>query len=125
KDLCLAEEIKNLMKNRPIISCGKTTLKELGALLERANLVVANDTGPMHLAVAMKTNVVALFGPTSPELTGPYGRGNYRVIWKWQDEECDVPCYDVTCTDSHCMSAISVEDVFGVADEMLINRDTS
>lgn len=123
KDSGLAEEIKNMMKNRPVISCGKTTLKELGALLERANLVVANDTGPMHLAVAMKTNVVALFGPTSPKLTGPYGRGNYRVIWKWQDEECSVPCYDITCTDSRCMSAISVEEVFREAEGMLTRYD--
>lgn len=117
KDIALAEDIKRMMKRKPVISCGKTSLKELGALLERANLVVANDTGPMHLAVAMKTNVIALFGPTSPRLTGPYGRGNYRVIWK--NEECEVPCYDVTCTDNRCMKLITVEDVFKEAKEML------
>ena len=120
KDIPLAEEIQKMMKLRPIISCGRTTLKELGALLERANLVVANDTGPMHIAVAMKTNVVALFGPTSPRLTGPYGLGSYHVIWK--NEGCDVPCYDVTCTDNRCMSAITVEDVFKEAKDMLIKQ---
>ena len=117
KDIALAGEIKKLMDNIPVISCGKTTLKELGALLEHADLVVANDTGPMHLAVAMKTKVIALFGPTSPRLTGPYGRGNYRVIWK--NEECEVPCYDVTCTGNRCMAAIKVEDVFKEAQDML------
>ena len=117
KDAQLVGEIQRMMKNKPVISCGKTTLKELGALLERANLVVANDTGPMHLAVAMKANVVALFGPTSPRLTGPYGTGTYRVIWK--NEECEVPCYDVTCTDNRCMSAITVEDVFKEAKGLL------
>ncbi|MDO8535491.1 MAG: lipopolysaccharide heptosyltransferase II [Candidatus Omnitrophota bacterium] len=117
KDSALVKDIKLMMKSSPVISCGRTTLKELGALLERANLVVANDSGPMHLAVAMKTNVIALFGPTSPKLTGPYGKGNYRVIWK--TEGCEVPCYDVTCTDNICMAAITVEDVFKEAQNFL------
>ena len=117
KDIGLAEKIKSLMKNIPIISCGVTTLKELGCLLERADLVIANDSGPMHLAVAMKTNVIALFGPTSPELTGPYGKGNYTVLWK--TKECEVPCYDVTCTDNRCMKLISVEDVFKEAEKFI------
>lgn len=117
KDIPLAEEIKKMMKNNPVITCGRTSIKELGALLERADLVVANDTGPMHLAVAMKSNVIALFGPTSPELTGPYGKGSYRIIWKTKD--CDVPCYDVTCTDNRCMAAITVEDVFKEAEAFL------
>lgn len=117
KDIPLAESIKKMMKNVPVISCGRTDLKELGALLERADLVVANDSGPMHLAVAMKTKVIALFGPTSPRLTGPYGSGNYRIIWK--NSECDVPCYDLTCMDNRCMSMITVEDVFNTAQEMI------
>ena len=117
KDIPLADEIKNMMKEKPIISCGKTTLKELGALLERANLVVANDTGPMHIAVAMKAGTIALFGPTSPRLTGPYGQGNYKIIWK--NKECDVPCYDLTCTDNRCMAAITVEDVFKASEDLL------
>ncbi len=117
KDVSLAEDIKKKMKLRPIVACGKTTLKQLGALLERAQLVIANDTGPMHIAVAMKTKVIALFGPTSPKLTGPYGKGNYRVISR--AEGCDVPCYDFTCTDNRCMAAIQVEDVFREAQNLL------
>ena len=116
KDIALAESIKKMMKTIPVISCGKTDLKDLGALMERANLVVANDSGPMHLAVAMKTKVIALFGPTSPKLTGPYGIGSYRIICK--NEECDVPCYDLSCTDNKCMSIITVEDVFSAVQEM-------
>ena len=117
KDIGLTDQIRKMMKNDCAVSCGKTTLKELGALLEHADLVVANDTGPMHLAVAMKARTIALFGPTSPKLTGPYGKGNYSVIWK--NEECDVPCYDVTCTDSRCMALITAEDVFKKAQELL------
>jgi lipopolysaccharide heptosyltransferase II len=117
KDIPLVEEIKEMMKLIPVVSCGKTTLRGVAALFEKADLVVANDTGPMHLAVAMKTNVLALFGPTSPRLTGPYGPGSYRVIWK--NEECETPCYDLTCKENRCMAAITVEDVFKEAEEML------
>lgn len=119
KDARLADEIKRLMKHVPAITCGRTTLRQLGALLERADLVIANDTGPMHIAVAMKTKVIALFGPTSPEITGPYGEGEYRVISKWK--ECDIPCYDLTCRDNRCMAAISVEEVVAVVEELLGN----
>lgn len=120
KDIGLADEIKAMMRNSPIIVCGRTTLKELGALLERANLVIANDTGPMHIAVSMKAKTIALFGPTSPAITGPYGDGNYRVISKYG--ECEIPCYDFSCTDNRCMAAIKVEDVLKEASEMLNQR---
>lgn len=117
KDVGLADEIKRLMKNEPIVTCGRTSLKGLAALLERADLVVANDTGPMHIAVAMKARVIALFGPTSPKITGPYGRGNYKVISR--NDSCDIPCYDFSCNDNRCMAAISVEDVLREAETML------
>ena len=106
-----------MMKNRPIVFCGKTTLKELGALFERSDLVIANDTGPMHVAVSMKAPTIALFGPTSPAITGPYGKGNYRVISR--HDECDIPCYDFSCKDNRCMAAIKVDDVLKEAAELL------
>lgn len=118
KDLSLAEDIKTIMGNKPVITCGRTTLKQLGAIFERASLAVANDTGPMHMAVAMKTKTIALFGPTDPRLTGPYGAGNYRVIAK--NSTCEVPCYDVTCADNACMAAITVEDVLEAARQALV-----
>lgn len=117
RDLKLAEEIRGMMKNISIITCGRTNLKEAGALFERSNLVVANDTGTMHLAVAMKAKTIALFGPTSPDLTGPRGEGLYKVISK--NDICDIPCYDFTCKDNRCMSLITVSDVIKEADRML------
>ena len=56
-----------------------TTLPELAALLRRARLVVASDTGPLHLAVAVGTLSVALHGTTRPEDTGPYGRSHIAL----------------------------------------------
>ncbi len=111
KDGVLADNIIGKMSKKPITSCGKTNLLELGALLERADLVISGDSGPMHMAVAIGTRVIALFGPTSLRITGPYGRGDYKVIWK--DVGCEVPCYDRTCKENRCMKAITVDDVLG------------
>ena len=68
---------------RPVLvdAVGKTDLKQLAALLERCELVIANDTGPMHLATAVGARVLALVGPGDPRKTGPYGRG-HRFIQK-------------------------------------------
>ena len=117
KDTLLAEEIDHMMKSPVVVAAGKTSLRQLGALLERASLVIANDTGPMHMAVAVGVKTIALFGPTSPAITGPYGKGDYTVISR--HEKCEVPCYDVTCTDNACMQAITVEDVLAAATGML------
>lgn len=116
KDIKLAEAIKALMKGKAITACGETTLKQLGALLEMADLVIANDTGPMHIASAMKTKLIALFGPTSPDITGPYGGGDCRVIFK--NFSCEAPCYDVACNDNRCMAEIAVEDVLKEVEDM-------
>ncbi|MBL7157883.1 MAG: lipopolysaccharide heptosyltransferase II [Candidatus Omnitrophica bacterium] len=116
KDAKIAARIKNKMKEKFIIFSGKTSLLELGALTERADFVISGDSGPMHIACAMKSNVIALFGPTSPALTGPYGNGNYRVIQ--HDTDCEIPCYDLTCNDYRCMDAIKVSDVLHVFEEM-------
>lgn len=110
KDKELAYDIKNLMKNKPAILTGSTNLKELGALMAKSSLVVANDSGPMHIAVSQKVNTIALFGPTKPELTGPYGKGNFAVIFN--DIGCEVPCYDFNCNEPYrCMGSIKPEDV--------------
>jgi len=119
KDIKKALRIKDKMKNEPIILAGKTSLKELGALLERSDLVISGDSGPMHIAIAKGKKVIALFGPTSPFLTGPYGEGTYRVIQK--DIGCEVPCYDLTCSDYKCMNAITPKDVLEIFSHMCKN----
>ena len=108
-DISLARGIASLMHNRPTIFCGGTTLGQLAALMAKVGLVISNDSGPMHIAVSQKTKVICLFGPTSPEITGPYGNGNYTVIHK--DVGCEIPCYQLDCNDNRCMKAISVYDV--------------
>ncbi|MDP3143172.1 MAG: lipopolysaccharide heptosyltransferase II [Candidatus Omnitrophota bacterium] len=109
KDISLALEIANLMQNKPIILAGKTNLKQLGALLERANVMVSADSGPMHIACAVGTPTIILFGPTSQEITGPKGKGKCIIIQK--DTGCKIPCYKLDCPDNRCMKIISVEEV--------------
>jgi len=109
KDLREAFYIKEKMSEQPVIFCGKTSLKQLAALMKKADFVISGDTGPMHIAVAMKSNVIALFGPTSPSLTGPSGKGNYKVLQK--KNVCETPCYQSSCSDFKCMQSISVSEI--------------
>lgn len=103
--------------NRRIISrmkqsaenwAGETSLKELAALAALSDLFITTDTGPMHLAAASGAKVLALFGPTAPWRTGPYGKSAITVR---TGIECS-PCFKRKCEDNiKCMEGISVEDV--------------
>jgi len=107
-DVPLVESIRGAMKSPAPSLVGRTTLRQSAALLERADAVVANDSGPMHLAVALGRPVVALYGPTSPGRTGPYG-GNVRLV----RTRCDcAPCFKSDCDRHECMRDISVDEVF-------------
>jgi len=73
---------------------GKTSLPTLIALLQRSKVVVTNDTGPMHLAAAVGVRTVAVFGPTEPDLTGPYGQ--HHIVYRAR--ECpQAPCFKKVC----------------------------
>ncbi|MDP3789462.1 MAG: glycosyltransferase family 9 protein, partial [Candidatus Omnitrophota bacterium] len=109
KDTRLAEKISAGMKHKAVSVCGKTKIRELAAIFEKAKLVISGDSGPMHIAASVGTNTAAIFGPTDPGITGPYGGRNYIIIRK--DIGCKVPCYDVTCHDNRCMKAVSTADV--------------
>jgi len=110
KDKPLARDIARLSGVKVSCACGETTLKELGALMERAELIISNDSGPLHVAAAMGQPLIGLFGPTSPDITGPRGRGRICILQK--DVSCKIPCYKLNCADNRCMKAISAEDVF-------------
>jgi len=87
---------------------GKTTLLELCVVLKTARLLLTNDTGPMHLAAALDVPQVALFGSTSPELTGPLSD---KAIVLREPVECN-PCFLRQCPiDFRCMTRLTVERV--------------
>jgi len=92
---------------------GKTTLGELAALLKSCKLVLTNDTGPMHLAAAVGAPVVALFGSTSPELTGPIFSASVQIV---RGPAPCAPCFRRECPiDFRCMKAITVPNVVAAA----------
>ncbi|NQT10707.1 MAG: lipopolysaccharide heptosyltransferase II [Desulfobacteraceae bacterium] len=105
------EHIISNMKTRAANLAGRTDLKTLAALYEKTSIVVSTDTGPMHLAAAIGTPVVALFGPTAPWRTGPFGPG-HKIIRA--DLECS-PCFKRQCKTIKCMKQISLDQVFDAA----------
>ena len=104
----------NYLASHLINLAGKTSLRELISLISECEVFVTNDSGPMHLAYAVRTPLVALFGSTDPVLTGPPpGSENKRQIVLTPDIPCS-PCFGRTCknNDMACMHAISSDDVY-------------
>lgn len=103
----MVKDIMDLMAYRPLIA-PPTTLKQLVALLRRCELFIGGDTGPLHIAAALKIPTVAIYGPSDPLRNGPYG-DNYFIIHK--KIECS-GCYKRSCDTIECMKMIPVDDVF-------------
>jgi len=108
-DLPLANQIKERMQEKPIVACGFFNIKHLGALASKVGLFITADTGPMHIANAVGAKIIAIFGPTAKEITGPYPESNVVILQK--DTGCLIPCYKVNCQDNRCMKAITPDDV--------------
>jgi lipopolysaccharide heptosyltransferase I len=109
-------EIRKRMQTDSIDLSGQTHLMELAALLKMSRLLITNDSGPMHLAAAVGTPVVALFGPTDPRKIGPYGRG-HAVLQ--HTEQCPA-CQTGAKRPHRCLEAISVEEVLEAVNSILI-----
>jgi heptosyltransferase-1 len=114
-DRPVIHDIVRRMPSPPMNLAGRTNLKELAYLYTRCRLLVTTDTGPMHVAAAMGCPVVALFGPTAPWRTGPYGKG-HKVIRS--DVGCS-PCFKKRCDHMTCMKEIRVDQVFRGVQEVM------
>jgi lipopolysaccharide heptosyltransferase I len=111
-------DISRMMGDGAINLAGKTSLVEMGSHLAAMDLLIANDSGPVHMAAAVDTPSLVLFGPTCPSRTGPYG-DTHRIVQSGP-RECR-PCFMRDCPPGHhrCMSDISADQVTKVALEML------
>lgn len=96
-----------------VTKAGTTSPVQLAGLLSKCALLLTNDTGPMHVADAVGTPVVAIFGPTDPATTSPYRPGHAIVR---RPIECS-PCLERSCPLAHhrCMKEITVDDVYEAA----------
>ena len=72
-------------------------------------MVVSADSGPLHVAMAVRARTLSLFGPTLPELTGPIGLGDFNVLHNREAIPCPLPCYQSACGDNACMKSITPE----------------
>ncbi|MBM4136474.1 MAG: lipopolysaccharide heptosyltransferase II [Nitrospira sp.] len=107
-DKDIADKIVTFSKGKAISLAGKTDLKDLIEVIRDARFVVSNDSGPMHIAAALHIPVFAIFGPTDPLRTGPYGEGHTII----KEKISCAPCFKRTCSDIKCMRAVSVEKVY-------------
>jgi len=117
-DSLAAEGIDQVMLNM----LGKTTLQEVGALIESCDVVVTADTGSLHIALALNKPVVALFGPTDPKLWGPL-TGTFKVLVN--DELDCLGCRKRRCPkpDQYCMSGIEPVRVKKAIFELIGDRN--
>jgi heptosyltransferase-2/heptosyltransferase-3 len=124
-ELDLAWTVSARMFAVPIVAAGDTTLGELAALFKRCRLVIGPDSGPLHVAVAVGTPSVHLYGPVNPQKFGPWGPGGrHRVVISRRD--C-VPCnrldYSVQELSEHpCVSEIEAHTVLAAANALLAGK---
>jgi heptosyltransferase-1 len=108
-------KITSAMSTEGINLGGETSLLELAYLYKKARMVITTDSGPMHLAAAVEVPVIALFGPTDPARTGPYGDGHTIIRTALP---CS-PCFLKKCATKKCMEDIMPEQVFAAIEEKL------
>jgi lipopolysaccharide heptosyltransferase II len=119
REVPILREVAARMRQPAVLLGGKTDLATLMGLLERAQLLLTNDTGAMHVAAALDTPVLAVFGPTDLTATGPLGCRS-RIV---RDPVPCSPCLLRECPIDHrCMSGVGVERVLQAAHDLL---DTS
>ncbi|HLG63403.1 MAG TPA: lipopolysaccharide heptosyltransferase II [Ktedonosporobacter sp.] len=120
-DLPLIADLTQRLHTQPINLAGKTTLAQLAAALRSADLLISGDSGPMHIAGAVGTPVIAIHGPTDPALSGPVS-SNATILRS--DIWCS-PCYatkgpaDCRFYTTQCMKDITPNRVFSAARDIL------
>jgi predicted lipopolysaccharide heptosyltransferase III len=116
----LVDSIVNIMKNKPVILAGKTNIREMAGIFSKSAIFICNDSAPMHVAAAVNTPTIAIFGPSKSVETGPYGNRNIVVE---KNYPCRFTCDESSCLfDIHnaCMTDIAVEDVFSAVKKLLV-----
>ncbi len=102
------EKIKSELRDEIDVAPG-TNVDEMAALINNCNLIIANDSGPMHIAAALDVPTLGLFGPTDPEKHGPYNANSDYII---KDDLHCIICNKLTCPYDHeCMKELPIEEV--------------
>src|SRR5678815_2382403 len=121
-EIDVSDEVVRHMRNQPVVLTGQTSLDQIITVLDRADLIVTNDTGPAHIGAALGRPTIVIFGPTNPLTTRPFAP-EAEVLRHPPD--C-APCMLRDCPIDHrCMTAITVDEVFEHALAILKRRSFS
>ena len=118
----MVQEAISFMKTTPVVATGSFTIGTLAAAMGRCSLIITNDSGPMHVAISQKVPIVAMYGPSSPKLYGPYTKDATIVT-------AQPPCLGCAsgmkhkCDDMQCMTSLYVEQVIEAAEKMLTAKE--
>ncbi|MFH0790279.1 MAG: lipopolysaccharide heptosyltransferase II [Candidatus Omnitrophota bacterium] len=116
KDLCLANTLISRLGNVKLINaCGKTSINQLVCLIERCGVYISCDSAPLHIAAAVKTPFIALFGPTDPRRHLPPAK---KFVLLKANLSCG-PCYKSKCPAVKCMAAIKPEEIVEAVEKLL------
>jgi heptosyltransferase-3 len=121
-DVALMQAIRRACRVEAVDFSGRLSMKELAALTRQAKLVIAVDSAPMHIAAAMQTPVVGIFGPSYEYMWGPW-RAPHRVVSS--DRHPCRPCNQWGCAGtgvSDCLVTLSVESILVAANELMAER---
>lgn len=120
EELEVSQKVFAAALRKPVILTGKTNLAQASAVLSVCDLLIANDTGPAHIAAALGTKTIVIFGPTNPLTTRPW---NSEIIA--ENVEC-APCMLRDCPIDHrCMTRISADEVFAKVRALLKDESGS
>lgn len=114
----MVQEAVSRMQTVPVVATGAFTIGTLAAAMHRCSLIITNDSGPMHVAISQKVPIVAMYGPSSPKLYGPYTKDATVVT-------AVPPCLGCSggmkhkCDDMQCMTRLTVAQVIEAAEKML------
>ena len=115
-ELDVSNQVMSLATQPPMLLTGKTSVAEVTALISIADVLVTNDTGPAHIGAAVGTPTLVIFGPTNPLTTRPFGPAGEIIR---HPPDC-APCMLRDCPIDHrCMTAITPEEVFERAHELI------
>lgn len=114
-------QILKQMKNDSINLGGKLTLNDLTFVISELDLLITNDSGPMHIGAATETPLVAIFGPENPTLFHPYtSPENYITVYKHLN--CQ-PCNTKKCDHISCLNDITVSEILSAAEKLLSSQN--
>ena len=114
----MVQEAVRFMQTTPVVATGAFTIGGLAAAMRRCSLIITNDSGPMHVAISQKVPIVAMYGPSHPDLYGPYTDNAVIVTAVPPCKGCAAGMKH-KCDDMQCMTRLTVEQVLAAAETML------